>query len=148
MSDPDQSNQPREPREHSEPSTSALQTIPVEGHTLTIERAPEGGAVLRLTNAGGDTPLTIELTSAGPVLRVGTGLAIAVDGDLRFAAERVDIQARAGLELRSGGDVIVNAEGDNLSSAREHVLEARLGDVRLDANDDVKIAGERIRLNC
>jgi hypothetical protein len=124
-----------------------LQKIPVQGHVLTIERRADE-ALIRLHRADGNQALAIELGPNGPVLRLGSGLAIAVEGELSFSAEHVDIHGRTGVQLRSGGDTVLQSEGDLMSSAREHVLEARLGDVRLDANDDVKLTGERIRLNC
>lgn len=127
--------------------SNQLQTIPIREHVLTIERHGEE-ALIRLHAADGSQALTIELGPAGPVLRLGTGLAIAVDGELSFAAQRVDIRGHEGVELHSGGDITLHCEGDIMTSAREQVLEARLGDVRVDANDDVKLRGERIRLNC
>ncbi len=124
-----------------------LQKIPVRGHVLTIERRGDE-AFIRLHGDDGVQSLAIELGPQGPVLRLGSGLAIAVEGELSFSADQVDIHGRSSVQLRSGGDTVLHSEGDLMNSAREHVLEARLGDVRLDANDDIKLTGERIRLNC
>jgi uncharacterized protein (DUF2345 family) len=114
---------------------------------LTIERRDDQ-ALIRLLGEDGAQSLVIEVGPNGPVLRVGSGLAIAIEGELSLSAKRVDIHGREGVQLRSGGDTVLYSEGDLTSSAREHQLESRLGDVRLDANDDIKLTGERIRLNC
>lgn len=124
-----------------------LAEIPVDDYRLTIERG-ERGSVIRLHDGGGGVPLRVELGPDGPVLVLGAGLTIAVAGELAFDAQRVAIRGRDGVHLRSGGDTIIESEGDLVTRAREQVVEARLGDVRLKANDDVKIVGERIRLNC
>jgi hypothetical protein len=96
----------------------------------------------------GVEPLRIEIGPNGPVLHISSGLAISVTGPLRLAGQHVQIHGREGVALTSGGDMALTSEGDLLVEAREQVFEARLGDVRVKANDDVKLSGERIRLNC
>jgi hypothetical protein len=125
----------------------SLAEIPVDDYRLTIERS-EQGSVIRLLDARGGVPLRVELGPGGPVLVLGSGLTIAVAGELAFDAQRVAIHGRDGIHLRSEGDVTIESDGDLVTRAREQVIEARLGDVRVKANDDVKVAGERIRLNC
>jgi hypothetical protein len=124
-----------------------LAEIPVDDYRLTIERS-ERGSIIRLLDAGGGVPLRVELGPGGPVLVLGSGLTIAVAGELAFDAQRVAIHAREGIHLRSEGDTTIESEGDLVTRAREQIIEARLGDVRVKANDDVKVNGERIRLNC
>jgi hypothetical protein len=116
-------------------------------YRLTVERSSEGSVIRLLDGAGGE-PLRITFRPEGPVLQIGTGLAIHVAGELSFAAERVAFHGREGIELTTGGDMLVRCDGDLISEAREQRLSARLGDVRVEANDDVKLLGERIRLNC
>ena len=125
-----------------------LAEIPVDGEfRLTIERG-EQGSVIRLIDARGGIPLRVELGANGPVLHLGSGLTIAVAGELSFDAQRVAIHGREGIHLHSEGDTLIESEGDLVTRAREQLVEARLGDVRVKANDDVKVVGERIRLNC
>lgn len=124
-----------------------LAEIPVEDLVLTIERGAHG-SLIRLRDAQGLEPLRIEVGPDGPVLHIGSGLAIAVAGPLSLAGQRVSIHGRDGVSLTSGGDTVLDCEGDLRVEAREQLLVARLGDVELKANDDVKLAGERIRLNC
>jgi hypothetical protein len=125
----------------------SLAEIPVDDYRLTIERS-ERGSVIRLLDAEGGVPLRVELGPGGPVLVLGSGLTIAVAGELAFDAQRVAIHGREGIHLRSGGNTTIESEGDLVTRAREQIVEARLGDVRIKANDDVKVNGERIRLNC
>lgn len=136
--------------ERSEDETSACEparAIRVDDYCLTLERGEQGSRIRLLDRAGAE-PLRIELRPEGPVLVLGRGLLIAVAGDLELMGDRVAIRGREGIELHSGGDALVRCEGDLISEAREQRLTARLGDVQVEANDDVKLLGERIRLNC
>ena len=121
--------------------------IALGNHVLVVERTAEGG-LLRLLSPEGAKPLEIEVTAAGPVLRLGHGLAIAVAGKLDLAAEEISLRAQRGLELRSEGTAILAAKGDMSIEAEAHSISARLGDIKLKANDDVIAIGERIRMNC
>ncbi len=121
--------------------------IVIGDHTLTLERTAEGG-IVRLLSPDGAKPLEIEVTPSGPVLRLGSGLAIAVAGKLDIAADEVALSARRDLSLRSEGTLHVHAAGDLTAVAEAHHIAARLGDVEVEANDDVILNGERIRMNC
>jgi hypothetical protein len=52
------------------------------------------------------------------------------------------------MDISSGGSIGVRAEGDIVSEARAQIIRASAGDVRVVANDDVVMDGERIKLNC
>lgn len=121
--------------------------IAIAGYELVLERTATGGA-LRLVGRDGAQPLEIEVTPAGPVLRLRSGLSLSVDGDIAVAGDRLSLHARRALCLSSEGAVDVRAGGDLTSEAAAHAIVARLGDVALRANDDVKLNGERIELNC
>jgi hypothetical protein len=116
-------------------------------HVLMIERTA-GGGLVRLLSPNGAKPLEIEITSRGPVLRLGNGLAISVAGKLDIAAEEISLCAQRELALRSEGTMHVQVQGDMTAQAEAHLITARLGDVKLEANDDVIVTGERIRMNC
>jgi hypothetical protein len=93
--------------------------------------------------------LTIEVTAAGAVLRFdGPSLALDARGALEISAETIAIRARQGLELSAGGEARVAIAGDLEVTAAAQTLRGRVGSVELHANDDVKLTGERIRLNC
>ena len=98
------------------------------GHHLIVEGSQEDGPGPRsLIHLRGPGPvqLTIELTAAGPVLWFqGPALTLNAGGALVLSAESVSIHARQDLQLSAGGEV------------------------RVQANDDVKLNGERVLLNC
>ena len=110
------------------------------GYSLQIE-VLQDGHLLRLMGPAGEQNLEIALTSQGPVLRLQGGLRMDLVGDLTVDARRVSLHGREGLVLTSGTDATLVAAGD---------LDARaeLGDLSLRANDDVRLDGERIRMNC
>lgn len=115
-------------------------TVPLGGYALHIERIQDGH-LLRLNGPGGEQALEIALTPEGPVLRFQGGMRMDLAGDLAVDARLVSLHGREGLVLTSGADATLVAEGD--LNAR-----ARLGDLSVRANDDVRIDGERIRMNC
>ena len=94
-----------------------------------------------LSGPDGAPSLELALTPEGPVLRVPGGLRVEVPGALALDAEQVSIHGRKGLALSSGADASIQVLGD--LHAR-----AELGDISLRANDDVRLTGERVRLNC
>ena len=131
-----------DPPEHPE-------TLELPGRqSLVVERKP-GDTTLRILSPEGEARLTIFITEAGPVLRVeGRAVSIEVTGDLAIESEHLALRGRKGLTLESGGDARLAAAGDFQTEARIQTHRARLGNVNLEANDDVKLKGERIRLNC
>jgi hypothetical protein len=65
-----------------------------------------------------------------------------------LTAETMALHARKKLSLSSDGPIDMQAGGDMSSLADAHAIQARLGDVKLQANDDVVMLGERIKMNC
>ncbi len=129
--------------------TQNTQTVAlVANQQLMIERKP-GRDTLNLISSDGQISLSIHVTPDGPVVQVkGASLAIQAEGCLTIDAETVDIHARERMALSSGGDVLIQAKGDLHSTARTQNITAELGDANVKANDDVKLDGERIRMNC
>jgi hypothetical protein len=101
------------------------------GRSIEIdERGPTEQLTVR--SAAGRLELRVRLTADGPVL---------------------DVEA-IGLTLRSAGEVavdcerfVVNAREDVAIEALAVRVESKLGNVELQANDDVIVRGERVRLN-
>jgi uncharacterized protein (DUF2345 family) len=105
--------------------------------------------IVYLTGSDNRVMLSIHLTETGPVLKLGgTDLTIQTLGNLAVEAERLTLHGRAGLALVSGADITVQAAGDVHSSGRHQTITASPGEVTITANDDVKLDGERIRMNC
>jgi len=129
-----------------------------QGQTLFITRvqpqnAPSleqpGEDCLRLIDAQGTTSLIIRLTSAGPVVEISGGsMALKVDGDLAIAARRLHLHGSEGVAISSDADARIVAGQNLVTQGRRQEVTATHGDVRVFANDDVKIDGERIRMNC
>lgn len=111
------------------------------GYTVRLRRADEGpDEVLELLTPDGPLCLTIHLAKDGPRVEIHCAeLHLRADKRLRLEGEHVEVHARSSLELRSGGAVT--------STAFEHHIESTHGEIRLTANDDVAVEGERIRLN-
>jgi len=112
--------------------------------TLQIE---DQGRLLRVEAADGSAAMRIRITPQGPVLEVDGDLAVRAAGALDLEGERVSIRARDHLALSAGGDADIAIKGDLLARARITELRAELGDVKIQANDDVRLDGERIMMN-
>ncbi len=118
-----------------------------EGQKLLVDRSGDG-SLLQFLSPGGLVTLTVEVTANGPVLRFDGGIKFQASGLLELDAERVAIRGEKGVSIETGGDARIAAAGDLHSEARVQNISARLGNVNVKANDDVRLRGERIRLNC
>ena len=130
------------------PDTLLTALALVGGQQLVVEEQPAAN-LLKILSADGRLTLSIRVTPSGPVLHVeGAGLMIQADGDLAVSAGRVAIHARDGLALSTGGDAHIHAVGNLHTSGRMQTITADLGNVNVKANDDVKLNGERVLVNC
>jgi hypothetical protein len=116
-------------------------------HSVQVIRSAEGGNV-RLLAPGGAQTLCIEIGPAGARLHLSHGLAIAIDGPLSFEADTVEIRGRENLRLGSAGDAQIAVAGHLGTTSRSNTVRTTHGDMQLDANDDVVLLGERVRVNC
>ncbi|WP_437648051.1 hypothetical protein [Sorangium sp. So ce362] len=115
---------------------------------LVVVRQPDGD-VVRFLSPSGAVTLSVSLTEGGPVLRFeGASLVLQAAGSLAIEAEQLQLHGRAGVSLSTDGDLTLQAAGDLHSEARIQNVTATLGDVNVRANDDVKLSGERVRVNC
>ena len=118
------------------------------GWSAALEAKPLG-ATLRLRHPE-QSPLTLEIaiTASGPVIRASAA-ALEIDAatDIIARCERFAVEARESVILR-GGEIIQEAAGTLRASGGALELNADTGDVRVHANDDVKLLGERVLLNC
>ena len=67
-------------------------------------------------------------------------LELASAGEVRIDCDRFHVRAAQGIVQETGGELAL--------SGRTAKIEAERGDVEIEANDDVKLRGERIKLNC
>ena len=108
------------------------------------------GAVesLELKAPDGRVCVRIHLREGGPDVEIeAANLSVAAKGALQLTAKDVSIAASGDFNLHAGGAMTLAAEGAVVLRGHDHHLEATHGDIHLDANDDVRVDGERIRLN-
>ena len=105
--------------------------------------------LLHIVSAHGGITLTIQMTEDGPVLRFeGANIKLEATGELAVEADRLALCGRSGVSVTSRGDVNIQTPGDLHSAARRQNITATRGNVNLRANDDVKLNGERVMVNC
>jgi uncharacterized protein (DUF2345 family) len=105
--------------------------------------------IVQICSADGNVTMSILVTESGAVLRFeGAALVLQTTGSLSIEAEHLSLHGRAGASITTNGNLHVQARGDLHSAAQSQTVVATLGDVCLRANDDVKMIGERIRMNC
>jgi hypothetical protein len=96
---------------------------------------------ITVRGAGGAVELEVILTPAGPVLRFrAAAIELEAAGKLRLDCEDLELHARRDASVRVGGDFVTEAQTTTIRSER--------GDVLVEANDDVVLHGERVKLNC
>jgi hypothetical protein len=117
------------------------------GYSLTVARG-EGPERLELRAKGGQMCLSIVLGPAGPSVQLdAASLSIATTGEMRLSAEDLVLEGRNRIAIASQGDMRLAAGGKLATSGFEQHIEATHGDVHVEANDDVRVDGERVRLN-
>lgn len=113
--------------------------------------------LLIVENPDGFVELSVQFTADGPVLNFQTAkLNLKTRGDLSVDCREFKVNASENIQLVSEGDMVQNIRGDLQSTAlgkslhEAHTVEIRstLGNVNLKANDDVRLDGERVKLNC
>ena len=110
-----------------------------------------------IRSATGEVELQICMTEKGPLLRFRAAeVELEATRDVKVHCEEFHVKAEkniiqeAGGDLRQriGGQADVKVRGRMTLAAREARLQAKRGNVQIEANDDVEVLGERIKLNC
>lgn len=137
------------PVEEAESAAGEREDLALAGdHRLVVLR---GGTedVLRVEGEDGRLHVEVVVTESGARLELGgADVRIRSSGDLSLDAERVSITGRERVTVRSEGDLDLEVAGVLRSEAHAQRLIARRGDTTIYANDDVRLDGERIRMNC
>ena len=141
---------------------TALADLPARATTVDLPSGRavtvEAGASERLLVRGpaGNVELAIRFTEQGPVLSFSAAeIDLTSAGAIRMDCERLHMHARSEVVVTSDGDLRETVAGAHVSevagtstvSAHTVEITARRGDVAVKANDDVRITGERVRLN-
>ncbi len=117
----------------------------------------DGDDVLTVSAVDGRVELSVRFTAAGPVLSFeAAGLRLGSPGEITVACERFRVEATESVVLHSAGNIEAAADGEAVMRAggatrvEGHAVEvrSRRGSLDLKANDDVRVRGERIKLNC
>lgn len=110
--------------------------------------APQSNQLF-VSDPTGAISLQITMTDQGPLLQMNSAvLNIAAAQKLSLSADEIDIHAKKQLDLRSDGEMSETIAGDKSSTAEAYDHTARLGDFQVKANDDIRLNGERVKLNC
>ena len=124
-----------------------------------IEADAEGLGRDRLTirSKTGEVELEICLTEKGPLLRFrAADVELEATREVKVQCEDFVVQAKKDIVQESGGDLRqriggradVKVRRKMTLAAAEARLVAKRGNVEIEANDDVEVVGERIKLNC
>jgi len=130
-------------RPDAQENSSQLLSTPLGlGWQVEVTPGPRQATVtVRHPSGRSEIEVEIVLGADGPRIRTrAASVAIETSGPIAATCETFRVEARDGIELVSGGAARV--EG------REVDVAARAGDVRVQASDDVKLAGEMVLLNC
>lgn len=125
------------------------------GQTLVLSRSEHAAGLLRsedvlkIVGPQGHPTLVIHVGDHGASVELAGGpIVLSVEGDLRIEADRLQLHARDQLSLSSGHDAELVVEESLTTTAKRQSITSTRGDVRILANDDVRMDGERIRMNC
>ena len=110
---------------------------PADGGTVVLLVSPDGSPRVQLSFAGGE----LVVDCLGGTTRLRTS------GVLALEAEQLTLSATQDLRLCSGGDMHLQAAGSLQVQADAVQVQALRGDVCVTANDDVRLEGERVRMN-
>lgn len=160
-----QGSAPEESRRVPDLLEQIAEAPPIEKQTLplasgrVIEARAEGSGEDRVTirSPTGEVELEVRMTARGPVLRFrAADLELASAGKVEVSCDRFHVQAKSAiveetggdLRQRVGGNADIKVRGRLRAAARETQIAAKRGNVQIEANDDVEIVGERVKLNC
>jgi len=127
-----------------------------KGHRLAIHNKNECD-IVSVRNAEGLTLFTIEVSDQGASLNIeAENINLVAAKKLNLSAADINITSNKELHITSEGNLFqqvkgnktIKTHGENFETAKSHHIKAFLGDVKLSANDDVKLNGERVKLNC
>ena len=112
---------------------------------------------VQLVDSNNTVHLVITFTENGLELTINAkNLKINVSEQLSLSGEEINIHASKKLSLISDGNLIseidgsmvTHVRGDNENIARIQKVTSTLGNIEMIANDNFKVEGERVLLNC
>jgi hypothetical protein len=127
------------------------------GRRIEVDAQPDGSDQVTIRGTSGNIELEVRLTDRGPVLSFRAAeMQLQTTGRLSLECDQLDVRASRGIRQHTGGDFeqIVSGDaqtwvrGDSVSTARVTTIRSIQGNVEVQANDDVRLNGERVKLNC
>lgn len=124
------------------------------GDRVFIDTAKEQ---LELVDKNGMLQLTISIKEKGLVIQVNaSSIQLNAAEELNLSGKKINITAAEQLNIKTKGnlvqqvdkDALMEVGGTNKMLAMVQKITATLGDVTIKANDDVKLNGERVKMNC
>lgn len=112
---------------------------------------------IRILDKNKQVQLTITLQEQGLVIDINAAqLNINAAEELNLTGKKINIKATDQLNIKSAGNMVQQIDkdalfeigGTNKMIAAVQKITATLGEVVLKANDDIKLNGERVKLNC
>jgi hypothetical protein len=116
------------------------------GREVVLHDLPQDRLIVR--GPTGQVELSVRFTEEGPVLSFsGAAIDLVSPGAVSLDCGSLRVRSRDGIALETSGDIVQNAKGALRAEADDVSIRSRVGDLKLAANDDVIVEGERIRLN-
>jgi len=123
------------------PEAEVVESLEVVGQRRIVLRRCGDSDALTLLERDGKVAVSVTITEGAVTLTIGgADLEVAVERNLSIRAQNIALEGRDGVAITTAGPLV--------TTGRSQQLTATHGDVAVDANDDVKLNGERIRLNC
>lgn len=111
------------------------------GRTLAVRRGPSDVDEVLVRSPSGDIELSIAIGPNGPRLRLrAVDIELVAEGRLSMQCAELDLQVQGPGTIRAGGALELQGEDVHIAAAA--------GEIAIQANDDIKLQGERIQLNC
>lgn len=124
-----------------EPEAPVDTSISLTGDRRLVLRRADGGEAITLLEPNGKVAVTVTITAEGITLSLGgASVEIEVEKSLAIAAQSIALHGREG--------VSISTEGTLATTGRRQSITSTHGNVEVEANDDVKLNGERVLLNC
>ena len=124
------------------------------GNTLVVNSDKQE---IKLLDDNQVTQMTIGIKQKGLSLTINA-ITINVNAieELNLTSKKINLTASEQIEIKSDGDIlyeignnsITEVGGTNINKADSHKITAAIGNVEIKANDDVRLDGERVKLNC
>jgi hypothetical protein len=125
----------------SESDPEVVEAIPVAGERRLVLRRAGGSDAITIYERNGTAAVTVVVTQGAITLSLGgANLEIEVERDLSITAQSLHLTGREA--------VAIATEGALSTTGRSQTITSTHGNVEVKANDDVKLEGERILLNC